>query len=151
MSEPRRFLPLLAATGALILLHQLLDLMTLLPASDLATPAGRVRQLLAMGARSPGLLVADLLLIWAAVRWGGGGNLRKLAGVHLVVGVVLLALLPFFLLDAGRVAASFGGMESVAFRVVTARTLLLLGLSGAGSLVAGRTLLSLGQVPRGTL
>jgi hypothetical protein len=149
VSEPRRFLPLLAATAALILLHQVLDLATLLPGSDLGTPAGRVRQLLALAARSPGLLVADLLLIWAAIGWGATGGLRKLAVAHLVLGVVLLVLLPFFLLDAGRVAGTFGGAESVAFRVITARTLLVLSLFGAGSLVASRTLRSLSQSPRG--
>ena len=149
MIEPRRFLPLLAATAALILLHQVLDVATLLPGSDLATPAGRVRQLLALSARSPGLLVADLLLIWAAIGWGAAAGLRKLAVAHLVLGVVLLVLLPFFLLDAGRVAASFGGAESVAFRVITARTLLVLSLFGVGSLVASRTLRSLSQSPRG--
>jgi len=147
MIESRRFLPLLAASGALILLHQALDLVTLLPGSDLATPSGRVRQVLAFGGRSSAILVADFLLIWATLALGARGRLRTLAGVHFVIGGLLVVLLPLFLLDAGRVAGGFRGGESVAFRVLAGRTLLVLGVLGAGALVVGRTLLSLASPP----
>jgi hypothetical protein len=142
--EVRRFTPLLAAVGIVILLQQLLDVAQLLPTIDFATTAGRVRQLLALEARSPGLLVADALLLWALLV-AGLSSFRRAAGVvHLLVGLGLLALIPLFLHDAGNLVEGMAGGEATAFRVAVARTLgVLLGL-GASGLWAGRFLL----VPR---
>ena len=147
MTEPRRFLRLLAAAGAVILLHQAADLALLLPATDFATPAGRVRQLLAVEARSPGLLAADILILWALIRLDRSRGLRVAAGLHLIVGALLLALFPVFLLDAGRLAAGFGGSEASAFRVVAGRTLFMLALLGLGGLLTGRSLTRVAKSP----
>jgi len=138
--DGRRFTPILIGVAAVILIHQVADLATLLPGTDFATPAGRVRQLLAVEARSPGVLTADLLLIWALLRGGYRRGLRLTRTLHFGLGVLLLALVPWFLLDAGQVAGAFAGTESRAFRIVVSRTLLMLSLLGVGALLAGRAL-----------
>ena len=141
MIEARRFIPLLAAVGIVILLQQALDVAQLLPSIDFATTAGRVRQLLALEARSPGFLVADSLLLWALLV-AGLGSLRRAAGVlHVLVGLGLLALIPLFLRDAGNLVEGMAGGEATAFRVAVARTLGVLLALGASGLWAGRFLL----------
>ena len=147
MIDARRFLPLMGAAGAVVLLHQLADLAQLLPATDFATPAGRVRQLLAVEARSPGLLCADILIIWALTLRGLREGLRVAGVVHLIVALLLLVLLPVFLLDAGSLAGGFAGSEAAAFRVVVGRTLLLLALLGLGGLLAARSLTRAARSP----
>jgi len=139
----RRFLPLLAAAAGGILLHQAVDLLNFLPGSDLATPAGRTRQLLATVARSPALLTADALLIWALLSGGWLRAMRHLGAAHYVLGALSLLALPLFLSDAGRVAPSLSGSDVGAFRLVTVRTLVLLPLLGLGSLLAARALRSM--------
>jgi hypothetical protein len=138
--ETRRFPPLLAAAALVILIHQAADLTTLLPAADLATPAGRVSQLLVAQARTPAILIADVLLIWAVLASGFSGAVRVVAVLQLSFGVLLLLLLPWFLLDAAKLARGFAGPGSLAFRVFAARTLLVLFIAGIGSLVASRAL-----------
>jgi putative effector of murein hydrolase LrgA (UPF0299 family) len=141
MIEARRFTPLLAAAGIVILLQQGLDVAQLLPSTDFATPAGRVRQLLALEARSPGLLVADFLLLWALLA-AGLFRLRRVAAVtHLLVGLGLLALVPIFLGDAGHLIEGMAGGEATAFRIAVARTLGVLVALGSAGLLAGRFLL----------
>ena len=147
MTEARRFLPLLAAVGAVVLLHQAADLALLLPATDFATPAGRVRQLLAVEARSPGLLAADILILWALVQLGSPRGLRVAGALHLLAGALLLVLFPVFLLDAGRLAGGFAGSEASAFRVVAGRTLFMLALLGLGGLLTGRSLTRVAKSP----
>lgn len=147
MSELRRFLPLALAVAGFILLHQLLDVAGVLPGSDLETPAGRVRQLLATEARSPAVLTADVLLLWALLGLGWARPVRLLGFLHLAVGVVLLIVAPLFLVDAGRVATGFSGAEASAFRVVMARALFMLVLLGIGALLAGRELVNLTRAP----
>lgn len=142
MIETRRFPPLLAAAALVILIHQAADLATLLPTTDFGTPAGRAGQLLAAQARTPAILSADLLLVWALLAGGFPRALRIVAALHLSAGVLLLVLLPWFLLDAGQLAGGFAGSESLAFRIVVARTLLLLFLAGIGALIASRVLFS---------
>lgn len=140
MIDARRFVPLLTGVAAVILIHQAADIGMLLPGTDFATPTGRVRLLLAVEAKSPGILTADLLLIWA---WFAGGHhraLRLTRTLHLMLGALLLVFVPWFLVDAGRVAGVFAGTESLAFRIVVARTLLMLSLLGIGALLAGRAL-----------
>jgi hypothetical protein len=141
MIETHRFPPLLGMAALLILLHQAADLATMLLSADLATPAGRVGQLFAAEARAPAILVADLFLVWALAAGGFSAGLRGLAALHLSVGALLLVLLPWFLLDAGNLASGFVGTTSLGFRILAARTLLLLVLAGIGGLLAGRRLL----------
>ncbi len=147
MIESRPFVPVLAAVGGVILLHQAVDLAMLLPGTDFAIPAGRVHQLLAVEARSPGLVSADLLILWAMTARRSGQALRVAGTLHLAVGALLLVLLPVFLLDAGSLASEFGGAEATAFRVVVTRTLLMLAILGLGGLLAGRALFSAAQTP----
>ena len=148
MNERRDFVRLLGAAALFILLHQLEDLAVLVPATDFATAAGRVRQLVAIEARSPALLTADFLLIWAAFR----GNSRRLLGTlgfqHLALGPTLLVLLPVLLLDAGELSSGLAGTEWRAFRVVVARTLVVLAVSGIASFLAGRVLWRAARVSR---
>ena len=145
--EARPWLPLLAAVGAVVLLQQVADVAVLLPATDLATPAGRVRQLLAVEARSPGLVAADLLLLSGMVLGRSALRLRVAGAVHLAGAVVLLVLFPVFLFDAGSLAAGFGGSEASAFQWVVARTLLMLAGFGLVGLGAGRALFRLAAAP----
>lgn len=141
MIEARRFTPLLAAVGIVILLQQGLDVAQLLPSTDFATPAGRVRQLFALEARSPGFLVADFLLLWALLAAGLFPLRRAAAVTHLLVGLGLLALIPIFLGDAGRLIEGMAGGEATAFRVAVARTFSVLAALGTAGLLAGRFLL----------
>ena len=141
MIEARRFTPLLALVGIVILTQQALDVAQLLPSTDFATPAGRFRQLLALEARSPGFLVADALLLWAMLA-AGLVSLRRAAGaVHLLVGLGLLGLIPLFLGDAGSLVEGMAGGEATAFRIAVARTLVVLLVLGGAGLWAGRSLL----------
>jgi putative effector of murein hydrolase LrgA (UPF0299 family) len=140
MIEPGRFLPLLLSAVAIILLNQAADLALLLPGTDFATPTGRVRQLLALEAKSPAIVTADLLLLWALLAGKWRRALRLTRAVHYLVGALLLALVPWFLSDAGRVAGNFGGIESLAFRIVVGRTLLMLLLLGIAALLVGKAL-----------
>ena len=149
MIETRRFPPLLVAVALVILLHQTADLATLLPAADFGTPAGRVAQLLAALQRTPALVIADVLLSWALLAAGRANALRLLAGLHLGGGVLLLVLLPWFLLDAGTLAGGFAGSEALGFRILAARTLLLLLLAGSGAILAGRMLVSAAREAQG--
>ena len=142
MIAARRFTPLLAAAGIVILLQQGLDVAQLLPSTDFVTSAGRVRQLLALEARSPGFLVADFLLLWAL--WAAGHfPLRRAAAVtHLLVGLGLLALIPIFLGDAGHLIEGMAGGEATGFRIAVARTLGVLLALGTVGLLGGRFLLA---------
>lgn len=145
MIETRRFTPLLTAVALVVLFHQVTDLAWMLPGVDFTTPAGRARQAIALEARSPGLLAADLMLIWALAAGRSQRPLRWVAGAHFAAGVALLLLCPLFLNDAGQLASGFGGAQSVAFRVVVARTLVMFLLLGVGALLAARALLALSR------
>ena len=151
MIEARRFYPVLAVASLVIMFHQALDLVSALSANDLATPAGRTRQLLATVARGPALLTADVLLIWSLLARPdlGARFLPRLGMAHFVFGGVFLLLWPVFLFDAGRLASSFRGGEITGFRVVTIRTLLVLPLLGAGAILVGRKLRLAGTVGAG--
>jgi hypothetical protein len=140
VTTARRFIPVLLGAAAAILIHQLIDITSLLPGVDFSTSFGRVRQLLAIEARSPGILTADLLLVWAVVAGGHRRALRLTLTLHLVFGALLLLVVPWFLVDAGRVSGVFEGTESLAFRIVVARTLFMLALLGFGALLTGRAL-----------
>ena len=143
MIESRRFIPLLGVVGLLIVAQQAFDIAQLLPSTDLATPVGRVRQLVALESRTPGLLTGDVLVLWALIAAGSRMLLRSAGGLHLLVGVLVLVLAPVFLRDAGSVVGGLSGNEAAAFRVVVARTLAVLALLGAAGLVAGRYLVVL--------
>jgi len=141
--DSRRFIPLLTAVGLVIFAQQAADILQFVPSNDLATPAGRIRQLLALESRTPGLLTADLLLLWALIASRGAELLRAAAGVHGVIGLLLLALLPMLPGDAASIAGGLSGGESAAFRVAVGRTLFVLVLLGIAGLLAGRVLLAL--------
>jgi hypothetical protein len=140
VSRPPSFLPLAIAAAGFILLQQGFDLAGVLPGSDLGTPAGRIRQLIAMEAKTPALIAADALALWALFRLGARTSLRWAGFVHLAAGAIALLLVPVFLVDAGRVASGFAGPEAFAFRLVVVRTLAVGTLLGAALVLAGREL-----------
>ena len=147
MIESRRLAPLLAAAGLLLLLHRLLDFSVALAQVDLAIPAGRARFLGLAVSRTPGPLMADLLLIGAAVTARYSGPLRALAWTHLAGGGLCLVAVPWLLTESGRVASMVSSAESTSFRLLVVRGLLVLLLLGVGALLAGRTLLALSREP----
>ena len=140
MIQYRRFYPILASVAVVILIHQAIDVMSALPSSDLATPMGRTRQLLTALARGPAGLTADAILIWALVADDRLEPLRALGLIHYGLAGLCLLALPVFVVDAGRLASTFGGGEVTGFRIVSLRTILLLVLLGAGALKVGRLL-----------
>ena len=139
----RRFLPLVAAAAVVIGMHQLFDLWQGFAGTDLSMPAGRVRELIALEAKSSALIVADALLVASAIAWDSPRWIRRLGLAQIPIALFLLLASPLFLGDSGSVASSFAGPELSAFRVVVARTLInYLGV-GVGLLLAARSLLAL--------
>ena len=147
MISERRFLPIVAAVGALVLVQQAADLDIVLAGTDLIMPAGRMRFLTTIGTRGAALLTADVLLIWATVALAYRRGLQLLGAVHLALGGVALIAAPVFLVDAGRLVAAIGGREIVTYRVLVVRTVLLLVLWGIAGLLAGRLLSGLSKTP----
>ena len=140
MSERNRLIPLLLAAAAVILLQQAIDFVALLPGSDLAVPAGRLRQLLALESHSFAAIAADLLLIWCLLLLERKRALRGLGTAHWVVAVLLVLSGPLFLRDAATLAAGFAGAAQSAFRVVVARMLGILMALGLLAAWAGSRL-----------
>lgn len=138
MIPQRRFVRVLAAAGALLVVQQLSDLAPLLSQADLATPAGRVRLVTVLAGRVSPFLLADVSLVWAAVALSQGGAARVLGALHLMLGVVMIVVTPFFLADAGRLAGVMSGEEVAAYRVIVTRTLGVLTVLGVTVLMAGR-------------
>lgn len=143
MTGARRFLPLLGALGVVILAHQVVDLWPMIAGTDFATPAGRLRLFTTVSPRVAAFFTADVLLVWAAVRLGRAGAVRTLGWTHLLLGVLLWVAVPFFLADAGRMAAAIAGPDLRGYRVLVSRVLGVLLLSGVAGLLAGRRLLQL--------
>jgi len=144
VTEARRFLPLLGALGLVILVHQIVDLWPIIAGTDFATPAGRLRLFTTVSPRVASFLTADVLLAWAAISLGRPGAVRALAWSHLLFGALLWLAVPFFLTDAGRMAAAIAGPDLRGYRVLVSRVLGVLLLSGVGGLLTGRRLLQLG-------
>lgn len=142
MTIERRFLPILAAGGALILMHQGLDLLAVTGEADVATPTGRLGLVAVLWTRGPALLAADVCLMLAAVLASWKRALAGLAMLHLLLGAAALAEAPFFVLDAGRMAGSIAGPELTSFRLTVVRLLTALLTVGAGATVVGITLLA---------
>lgn len=140
MIEPRRFLPLLAGTGALIILHQTFELFSALAGVDPATPSGRVRLLTMLWFRSSPFALADIFLIAAAIGLQRSRALTSLARIHLAVGALCLVAVPVLLVSAGQVAPPVGGGGMGMFRVATARALIGLTLAGGTAILAARAL-----------
>ena len=141
----RRFLPILAVVGAIILMHQTLDLLSVSAGADIATPTGRLGLVAILWTRGPALLAADVCLVLAAVLSSRTRLLVVLAIVHLVGGAAALLEAPFFLADAGRMAGSISVPELTSFRITVLRILVVLLTVGAGSMVAGMSLLREGR------
>jgi hypothetical protein len=147
VSPARRFLPILAAAGVLVLLHQLSDAATALRGADLHTPGGRLQIVGMIGTRAVALMTADVLLIWSALALSHGPALRILAMVHLVLGGLALVAVPFFVIDAGALANTVGGRALPTYRVFVARILGFLLAGGVAGLIAGRQLVSISPGP----
>jgi hypothetical protein len=141
----RRFLPIVAAVGALVLVQQAADLNIVLAGTDLIMPAGRMRLLTTIGTRGAALVTADILLVWATVALVYRPGLQVLGALHLALGGVALIAAPLFLLDAGRLVVTIGGREIVTYRVLVVRTVLLLVSWGIAGLLAGRLLSGLSK------
>lgn len=149
MTAARRYLPLVAFAGAIVIVHQLTDLAAGSIGVDLSTPAGRFRFLAAIMGRSAGFVSGDVLLLWAAFGLGYRPGIRLLSLLHLVAGLAMLLWIPRYMSDTGHLASTVGGQELQLYRAIVVRTLLLsLGL-GTASLLAARSLLGLGRVPAG--
>lgn len=144
----RRFFSILAAAGLLLLVLQLVDLAPMLTEADLATPAGRVRVVTLLQGRAFPILLADVSLVWTSVALSRGGAVRVIGALHLMLGTLMVLVAPFFLVDAGRLAGAIPGGQVSAFRIIVARTLVVLGVLGGCALAAGRLIWRLGrQVP----
>ena len=71
-----RFLPVAIGAALLIALHQLVDVYGAMAGLDLATAAGRMGLVNTVAARLPAFIVADVLLVLAAVRAADSGIAR---------------------------------------------------------------------------
>lgn len=136
----RRFLPILAAVGAIILMHQGLDLLSATDGADLAIPTGRLGLVAILWTRGPALLTADVFLITAAILSPWTRMLAVLAIVHLLAGAAALLEAPFFLADAGRMAGTIAAPELTSFRITVVRILAALIILGAAATFAGLSL-----------
>ena len=141
----RRFLPILALAGTIILVHQGLDLGSVTDGADLATPTGRLGLVAMLWSRGPALLTADVFLVLAAMLSSWTRLLAVMAIVHLLLGVAALSETPFFLADAGHLADSIGLPELTSFRITVVRILAALIFVGAGAVVAGVSLVHAGR------
>ncbi|HEU5219794.1 MAG TPA: hypothetical protein VFU23_14135 [Gemmatimonadales bacterium] len=144
MNDPaRRFLPLLATAGAIILVHQGLDLFSLARGADLSTAPGRLGLLAAVSSRGPAFLAADVCFMVAAVI--SGRALPGLATAHLVLGVTALGMSPVFIRDAGVMAGNITLDELTSFRITVVRILAGLCIIGVGATVAAFALFRAGR------
>jgi len=125
--------------------QQLFDLAPMISEADLATPAGRVRLVTLLEGRVSPFLLADVFLVWTVAALSRGGAARVIGALHVMLGALMVAAAPFFLLDAGRLAGAFSSPEVAAYRVIVARTLFVLAVLGGSALVAGRLIWRLGR------
>lgn len=132
-----RFLPVAIGAALLIALHQLVDVYGAMAGLDLATAAGRMGLVNTVAARLPAFIVADVLLVLAAVRGGSRPLLFFLVIVHFGLGLTSLVLLPDYLSDAGGLTAGVRPAELLAYRVLVVRVVLILLVGGAGGLLLG--------------
>lgn len=134
-----RFLPVAIGAALLIALHQLVDVYGAMAGLDLATAAGRMGLINTVVARLPAFIVADVLLVLAAVREEGPGRPLRflLVIVHFGLGLTALALFPEYLADAAGVTAGVRPAELLAYRVLVVRVVLILLVGGAGGLLLG--------------
>lgn len=136
----QRFLQLLGWAGAVILLHQILDLVSVTQGVGLTASGGRVRLVTMVWSRVPALLAADTCLILAAVLTPSGRALRLLGSFHLLLALTAAVGVPLFLTDAGRLAGGIPGPGLPAFRCIVARLLVGLSAISAVAVVTGRSL-----------
>ena len=140
MTVERRFLPILAFGGAVIMLHQGLDLFSIIGEAEAATPTGRLGLVAILWTRGPMLLAADVLLVLAAVFSSRTPALVGLGIAHLLLGAAALVEAPYFLVDAASMAGSIGTPELTSFRITVLRILAALTVLGVGAIVAGVSL-----------
>ena len=141
----RRFVPILAAAGAVMLLHQVADLAAAIGGADPATPTGRLGLVAVIWTRGPALLAADLILVGAALRAPWTRLLAGLAVAHVLLGIGAVATAPFFLRDAGHMAGSISVAELTSFRITVLRILAALIILGAGAVIVGLSLVGAGR------
>lgn len=144
----RRFLPILAVVGVIIVAHQGLDIRSVTLGADLATPTGRMGLVAVLWTRGAVLLTADAFLILAAVLASWRRLEMGLAVVHLVAGAAALLEAPFFLVDAGRMVDTIGLPQVVSFRITVLRLLVALVVLGLGAVAAGVSLVQTGRAGR---
>ncbi len=142
MISARRFAPILATAGAIILAQQVADLIPALIATDMQVAQSRLQLFAGLGSRGPALVTADVFLVWATISLAHRGGIRVVGGVHLALGVLALVAVPLLMRDAGAVVYQVGtGIAT--YRAVVIRLLLFLLTFGVGGLLAGRTLRTL--------
>ncbi|HET9276396.1 MAG TPA: hypothetical protein VFN96_10030 [Gemmatimonadales bacterium] len=132
-----RFLPVAIGAALLIALHQLVDVYGAMAGLDLATAAGRMGLVNTVAARLPAFIVADVLLVLAAVRAADRRLRFLLVIVHFGLGLTALALLPEYLADAAGITAGVRPAELLAYRVLVVRVAVILLVGGAGGLLLG--------------
>ena len=140
MTIERRFLPILALGGAVIMLHQGLDLFSVIGEADAATPTGRLGLVAILWTRGPVLRGADVLLVIAAVLSARTLALVGLGIAHLLLGAAALVEAPYFLVDAASMAGSIAIPGLSSFRITVLRILAALTVIGVGATVAGVSL-----------
>jgi hypothetical protein len=140
MTEARGFLLLLGAAGGVIFAQQFIEMLPALQQTDYGEAAGRYQLLARAGGRAPAVAGAHVLIIGAALSLGHPRAVRLLGSLHLGLGVVLLALLPVLLLDAGTLAGEASGAPTSGLRVQAGRIAALLLGGGVLAIVAGRHL-----------
>jgi len=107
-----------------------------------------VRVVTLLQGRAFPILLADVSLVWTTVALSRGGAVRVIGALHLMLGALMVVVAPFFLVDAGRLAGAIPGGQVSAFRIIVARTLVVLGVLGGCAVVAGRLIWRLGrQIP----
>ena len=147
MSLAHRFLPILAAAGVVVAVHQLADAASALTGTDLSVAGSRMRLLATIGTRGPALMTADIFMLWSALALANGRALRALGVLHLLLGGLALVAIPVFVTDAGAVASTIGPRGFLAYRMLVARMVTILLAGGMAGLVAGRQLSTLASRP----
>jgi hypothetical protein len=143
----RPFPALVLATGIALLLVQGADLWNALAGTDFVTRPGRMGLVTTLTGRAGVLLLADALLVGAALALRKPPLFRTLAGLHWVAAAAVLLAATFVLLDAGQLAPAVVAGEVAAYRVLIVRILGVLLTVGTGAVLAARALARLAEAP----
>jgi hypothetical protein len=121
---------LLYVAGIVILLDQAADLASTLLTRPLepAAPAWRFGAFGLLMARVSALVLADAMILTAAIQLGHRKVLRVLGALHLLLALALLGVIAFFLLDAVQLRRGLRPEVRQSFELAALRALLVTGL-----------------------